>query len=443
MKAKNKYLFWGISVMILGIVFSFYSSQKFYSKLVREKVYVEYGTELRIEDILVTVPKEDFEFSRPLDEIKEVGTYAMSVLIGNHPIFFEVIVRDTTAPELEVQPLTLYVDENLPKAEDFVICCEDLNDCSLEEVFIKRKEGQQIIQIAAVDKYGNQTKKETTLTMVSYTGKPIFKGLTDISLEIGKTFDLKKGVEAYDKRFGSLPFTIDDTSVSYERPGTYEIFYTASNPLGTVVTKTRKITIKEKNITYLIQNFPTTSQYPKYPNGCETVALYNLLRYYQIAVSLEEMVEMLPKGESPNLENGILYGGDPEIEFVGDPRDLHGYGVFQKPILALANHYKKGMVDYTGHSLNEILSFVRQGIPVQVWVSIGLKNTDVCVTWIKRQTGRQIKWICNLHSVIVVGYDATSVYVSDSYTGKIENYQRSQFEKMYNFFGKRALYYAN
>lgn len=52
-------------------------------------------------------------------------------------------------------------------------------------------------------------------------------------------------------------------------------------------------------------------------------------------------------------------------------------------------------------------------------------------------------WICDLHSVVIVGYTDNSVYVSDSYTGRIEEYNRSQFEKMYNFFGKRALYYPN
>ena len=161
----------------------------------------------------------------------------------------------------------------------------------------------------------------------------------------------------------------------------------------------------------------------------------------KVSVNIDEMMNRLVKGEGLILENGVFYGGDPEIEFVGDPRDLHGYGVFQKPILSLANHYKKGMIDYTGHSLDEVLTLVKQQIPVQVWVSIGLKDTGVCATWTHRETSKQIKWICNLHSVIIIGYNRQSVFVSDSYTGKIESYDRKQFEKMYRLFGQRALYY--
>ena len=37
---------------------------------------------------------------------------------------------------------------------------------------------------------------------------------------------------------------------------------------------------------------------------------------------------------------------------------------------------------------------------------------------------------------------AKNVIVSDPYKGEIVNYSLQQFEKMYNLFGKRAIYYA-
>ena len=55
----------------------------------------------------------------------------------------------------------------------------------------------------------------------------------------------------------------------------------------------------------------------------------------------------------------FYYGGNPEIEFVGDPTDEHGYGVYQKPIIEVANKFKSGMVDYTGHSLEAVLEIVK------------------------------------------------------------------------------------
>lgn len=48
-----------------------------------------------------------------------------------------------------------------------------------------------------------------------------------------------------------------------------------------------------------------------------------------------------------------------------------------------------------------------------------------------------------LHSVVVIGYNKNKVFVSDSYTGKIESYNRKQLEKVYKLYGKRAIYYPN
>ena len=39
--------------------------------------------------------------------------------------------------------------------------------------------------------------------------------------------------------------------------------------------------------------------------------------------------------------------------------------------------------------------------------------------------------------MVVVGYNSSYVYVSDPYEGQIVKYSRSQFQKMFNLFGKR------
>ena len=173
------------------------------------------------------------------------------------------------------------------------------------------------------------------------------------------------------------------------------------------------------------------------------MTLYNLLRFYKVDVTMEDIVSSLKKGESPYDEGSVRYGGNPELEFVGDPKDNTGYGVYQKPILEVANKFKAGMVDYTGHSLNSVLSLVEQGIPVQVWVSINLVDTDVYDSWIYKPTGEVISWLGDLHSVVVIGFNSQSVIVSDSFTGQIKRYNRTQFNKIYNLFGQRALYYPN
>ena len=101
------------------------------------------------------------------------------------------------------------------------------------------------------------------------------------------------------------------------------------------------------------------------------------------------------------------------------------------------------MIDYTGHSFDDVLKIVKKGIPVQIWASVDMQNTEVCTSWIYKETGEKIDWICKLHSVVVIGYNKNYVFISDSYTGNIESYSRKQVEKIFNLFGKRAIYYAD
>ena len=193
---------------------------------------------------------------------------------------------------------------------------------------------------------------------------------------------------------------------------------------------------------YMLQGFMTYNQFPNYPNGCEAVSLYMILKYYKVNVNIDDLVDKLAKGAAPHLENGMLRGADPELEYVGNPRETNGkgYGVYTGPIIELANKYKKGMKDLTGTSLYEILKIVKTGKPVQVWASVGMKNTRVCISWLTNKN-RRVSWMCGLHSLVIIGFTGDKVITSDPYTGKIEYYNRTRFEKMFNQYGKRAVYY--
>ena len=192
---------------------------------------------------------------------------------------------------------------------------------------------------------------------------------------------------------------------------------------------------------YVLKDFPTYNQFPNYLNGCESVALHLLLKYNGVEVSVEDIVEKLKKGDRPFKRNGKLYGGDPLVEFVGDPRSKNGYGVYEKPIIDVANTYKNGIKNITGTNLIDVLKIVKSGKPVQVWASINLNDTYICSTWTSTSTGVTINWLCGLHSLVVIGYTFDEIITSDPYTGKIEYYDKTQFEKIYNIYGKRAIYY--
>ncbi len=443
-KKKRKIFKVLIIIVLILILFVFgYLGYRMYVrseilKKINDNINIEYGEEVTEKYIL----KDDFEkvsFSPKLSSLKKVGKHKVSLVINGYEFVVFVNIKDTTAPELEVQDVQKYLDEELPKADDFVVKVSDLSKVNLKISDIVSKAGDQEVEVTAIDEYGNKTVKKAKLTITDYKGSVKINGLTNLTVYVNSKPDLRKNVSATDDRFGTLDFSVDDSKVNYGKVGSYKIYYTVKDKLGNVTVKERNITVKERTV--MINGFPTYSQFPNYPNGCETVALYLMLKYYGVNISPEVLVNNLKKGDGVHWEGGVRYGGDPEIEFVGDPRDQHGYGVYQKPIINLASKYKSGMVDYTGHSLNDVLEIVRSGKPVQVWVSINLKNTSVCADWIHKSSGRKINWICNLHSVVIVGFNDNYIYVSDPYVGKIKSYNRTQFQKIYNLFGKRAIYF--
>ena len=198
--------------------------------------------------------------------------------------------------------------------------------------------------------------------------------------------------------------------------------------------KIEETTIKiEREITY--------SQYPEYPTGCESVALKILLEYNDIYVETNEIINRLKKGSLPYEIEEETYGGNPEIEFIGDPTNDYSYGVYNTPIAEVANTFKYGINNKEGLELEEILNIVKENRPVMVWTTINNITSRSTNTWIYRPTGETIYWKNNEHAVVIIGYNDIQVIVSDPDTGRITRYDRNTFKENYNYMGKRAVYY--
>ncbi len=192
---------------------------------------------------------------------------------------------------------------------------------------------------------------------------------------------------------------------------------------------------------YLIDNVITFNQYPTYPTGCESVSLYILLKYYNVNVTVDDIISKLPKGDMPYRKDGVLYGGNPYVEFVGSPYSAASYGVFDDPIYNVAVQYKSGMINGKGNSLDTVLNIVSQGRPVIVWTSMYLSLPYVSGSWIYPETNEVIEWPANEHAVVIFGFNDDYVIISDPLDGKIKYQDRKLFESRYNYFGKRNLYY--
>lgn len=203
----------------------------------------------------------------------------------------------------------------------------------------------------------------------------------------------------------------------------------------------RLVKENEAKHTFYITNVPVINQYPDYPTGCESVALTILLNYYGVAVTPDNIISYLPKGDAPYSKDDKLYGGNPELEFVGNPYGLNSFGVYEKPLAEVANKFKPGIKIATGTDFDEIIKIVGSGKPVIVWTSMNLATPYISKSWIYEPTGETIYWKANEHAVVVIGYTSDKVIISDPIGGQVKYQSLSIFKERYNYYGKKALYY--
>ena len=190
-----------------------------------------------------------------------------------------------------------------------------------------------------------------------------------------------------------------------------------------------------------IENFPLINQYPKYPTGCESVALTMLLRYYGVSVTPDDVINRLAKEDLPYYENGTKYGGNPEVGFIGSPYLKASYGVYERPIADVANQYKSGIQIKNNYPFEEVLNLVNNKIPVMVWTSMGLSVPYISTSWIYKPTMETISWKAGEHAVILIGYQGNTVAIADPIGGQVKTYPRTTFEARYNYYGRKALFY--
>lgn len=195
--------------------------------------------------------------------------------------------------------------------------------------------------------------------------------------------------------------------------------------------------------TVMLEDVIEYNQHPDYPTGCESVALYILLQYYHTDVTVEQIVDALPKGNLPHTENGRTVGPDPEKKFVGDPRNSSSFGVFNGPIALVAEQFRSGVQTRTGASLEDVTALLDAGIPVLVWYTT---NPDRGIvyrrSWYDEDTGNLIRWPGGEHAVVVCGHVGTeSITYRDPDTGGTNTLPLEKFRETFDELGGRIIWY--
>jgi uncharacterized protein YvpB len=168
-------------------------------------------------------------------------------------------------------------------------------------------------------------------------------------------------------------------------------------------------------------------------DGCESAALSMMLRE---RVGQRRLQAMLPIA-APLQQEGdgaSTVWGDPELGFVGNVAG-GGYGVYDRPLLALARRFDPGTTNLTGGSLGRILDALRHGRPIVAWIALGASNP---VTW-HAPSGRLVAANWAEHAITLTGYGAGVITYNNPWDGRRERFTLPQFLVVWHELGDRAI----
>lgn len=202
--------------------------------------------------------------------------------------------------------------------------------------------------------------------------------------------------------------------------------------------------------TYSVRDYqklsvPVVMQQPELPHGCEITSLTALLNYYGVNVTKMEMAQNYLPTKPLKTVGEKVYGADPNVAYTGDPENIKtGTYVFAAPIVKAAKQAITAqkadlrVINVSEKSQQDILQFVKDGIPVVVWVTLDLTEPRTKGGWFIEGTKNYHAMYQNLHAVVLTGSLGDNVVAMDPLKGYV-TYNAAQFFKSYQELGSQAV----
>jgi len=159
--------------------------------------------------------------------------------------------------------------------------------------------------------------------------------------------------------------------------------------------------------------------------GCEVTSLAMILQYNGVMVTKNELADKLPVVPI-YYENGLH--GNPNEGFVGDVTGTdYGFCVYHGPIAVLASEYipSDRVQDISGQEFDSVIVALDQVYPVWIVTTTTFSPDDELEVWQTPTGPVNISYI--MHSVVVVGYDADSLFINNPNGQKDQKIDRQNF----------------
>lgn len=201
--------------------------------------------------------KNDIEINTSQVNVDKLGDYKVIYRVKNKSYSYTVKVVDTHAPTFNVKDVDIDLGQKV-KAEEFVY---DINDETETKFYWKEKydfskESCFEAVIVGEDEGKNKTEKSIKVTIVKDTEKPTLEGLKDIVVEENQKIDYLLGITATDNRDPDPEINVDSSLVNVSKAGVYSVQYVVKDRSGNENHYTKKVTVKQKEITRPTTNVP-------------------------------------------------------------------------------------------------------------------------------------------------------------------------------------------
>ncbi|HIU14390.1 MAG TPA: C39 family peptidase [Candidatus Fimiplasma intestinipullorum] len=398
----------------------------------------------------LNVVLNEVQYVDEAQSIPAVGSYQGTLTFDGESYPITLTFEDTTSPSITCQDAFPYRDSGFD-INDYVSVTD--NSFEMCEVEIDTSQlnmeipGTYEIDVHATDNYGNQTN-ETYQVEVKDITPPSISGTEDAIIVRGEEPDLLEGISANDNVDGDCTSGLSASGeVNNQVVGSYEVSYAVQDQNGNTGSAIKKFFVIDRETR--IDDVPMVLQMPSYHNGCESASSTMLLQYYGYDVRLSEVVGAVPRMDT-EWRNGTMYGADPNEAFTGSMSST-GYGVFAGPMqetmqsLIDQQQGTHTVVNLTGSSCEQLYYYINMGHPVQVWATTNMRDQKQArkVSWnVKTLEGEYteetITFPLTEHSLVLIGYTETEVYLNDPLQG-LSIVDRDSFEEAYESMGSMAL----
>ena len=183
------------------------------------------------------------------------------------------------------------------------------------------------------------------------------------------------------------------------------------------------------------------NQYPLLPTGCEITAAVTVLNYLGDDVTLNESADnWITKSRDFFYVGNIMYGPDPNEAFLGDPYITNSFGCYSGTIVnAVNNNSVKCFANRVKiDNLEELCSFIDNGQPVIVWVTMDMREPENGKSWML-PSGEKFTWVAGEHSMVLIGYDKENYWFCNPGTGAVEKYEKTICQSRFVSLGSQAI----